>query len=102
MEDHKRWNELMKNNDSAEKKMDKMHTEELGLGMPEDYFEKSKNDILDNHFTVIEYFLYAFIFILFLSPLVDFIGQKIGYKHTSMLNVPAVILFFFFLSLLLL
>jgi len=47
MEDHKRWDELMKNNDSAEKKMDKMHTEELGLGMPEDYFEKSKNDILD-------------------------------------------------------
>jgi len=46
MKDHKRWNELMKNNDSFEKKMDKMHTEDLGLGMPEDYFEKSKIDIL--------------------------------------------------------
>jgi len=50
MEDNKRWNELMKNNDSSEKQMDKMHTEELGLGMPEDYFEKSKIDILDKVF----------------------------------------------------
>lgn len=50
MEDHKRWNELMKNNDSSEKKMDKMHAEELGLGMPEDYFSTSKIDILDKVF----------------------------------------------------
>jgi len=50
MKDHKRWNELMKNNDSFEKKMDKMHTEDLGLGMPEDYFSTSKIDILDKVF----------------------------------------------------
>ena len=50
MEDNKRWNELMKNNDSSEKKMDKIHTEELGLGMPEDYFSTSKIDILDKVF----------------------------------------------------
>jgi len=40
----------MKDNKSFKKKMDKMHTEELGLGMPEDYFEKSKIDILDKVF----------------------------------------------------
>ena len=50
MEDNKRWNELMKNSDSSEKKMDKMHTEELGLGTPEDYFLTSKIDILDRVF----------------------------------------------------
>jgi len=50
MEDGKNWNELMKENDSFEKKMDKMHTEELGLGMPEDYFVKSKIDVLDKVF----------------------------------------------------
>ena len=33
--------------DYKRNKMDKIHTEELGLGMPEDYFEKSKIDILD-------------------------------------------------------
>jgi len=50
MKDNKRWDESMKNNDSFEKIMDKMHTEELGLGMPEDYFSTSKIDILDKVF----------------------------------------------------
>lgn len=47
MEDYKTWNELMKDNDSFEKKLDEIHADELGLGMPEDYFSKSKIDILD-------------------------------------------------------
>jgi hypothetical protein len=50
MENYKNRNELMKDNESFEKKMDKIHTEELGLGMPEDYFVKSKIDILDKVF----------------------------------------------------
>ena len=50
MEDFKNWNELMKENESFEKEMDKMHTEELGLSMPEDYFVKSKIDVLDKVF----------------------------------------------------
>jgi len=49
-EDYKRWNERMKDDISFEKQMDKIHTEELGLSMPEDYFEKSKIDILDKVF----------------------------------------------------
>ena len=36
--------------DSKRKKMDKMHTEELGLGVPESYFSTSKIDILDKVF----------------------------------------------------
>ena len=51
MEDYKRHNELMKDIDSLENKIDKMHTDELGLGMPKDYFAKSKEDILDKVFT---------------------------------------------------
>ena len=50
MEDHKRRNELMKDNDSSENKMDKIHTEELGFGMPDNYFSTSKIDILDQVF----------------------------------------------------
>ncbi|MGB5500671.1 MAG: hypothetical protein WBM77_17195 [Maribacter sp.] len=31
---------------ALEEKVQKMHTEDLGLGMPEDYFSKSKSEIL--------------------------------------------------------
>jgi len=47
MKNQKKWDEQMKDKDSFEKKLDIMHTDELGLGMPEDYFSKSKNDILE-------------------------------------------------------
>ena len=49
-EENKRWNELLKDNDSFEKKTDKIHAEELGMDIPEDYFAKSKIDILDKVF----------------------------------------------------
>lgn len=47
MENLKNLNELMKNKDSFEKKLDKMHSDDLGLSLPKDYFAKSKNEILD-------------------------------------------------------
>ncbi len=43
----KNKDELMKNKDSFEKKLEKMHSDDLGLSLPDDYFAKSKNEILD-------------------------------------------------------
>ena len=37
----------MQNKDSVEKELDKKHSADLGLDLPEDYFAKSKNDILE-------------------------------------------------------
>lgn len=47
MEEYKKWNKLAKDTESFEKQVDKMHLNELGLGTPEDYFVKSKTDILN-------------------------------------------------------
>lgn len=47
MDDNKNRNEWLKDNESFEEQLDKIHVEELGLGTPDDFFSKSKNDILD-------------------------------------------------------
>lgn len=47
MKNLKKLNELMQNKDSVERELDKLHTDDLGLDLPEDYFAKSKNDILE-------------------------------------------------------
>lgn len=43
----KKLNELLQNKDSVERELDKLHADDLGLDLPEDYFAKSKNDILE-------------------------------------------------------
>lgn len=50
IENHNEWNELLKGKHSLEKKIDQLHAEELGLGVPVGYFEKSKNDIFEKAF----------------------------------------------------
>jgi len=47
MKNLKKLNELMQNKDSVERELDKLHADDLGLDLPEDYFAKSKNDILE-------------------------------------------------------
>ena len=46
MKNLKKLNELMQNKDSVERELDKLHADDLGLDLPEDYFANSKNDIL--------------------------------------------------------
>lgn len=50
MEEYKNLNEWIKENESSEKHLEEIHGKELGLGVPDDYFSKSKNDILDSVF----------------------------------------------------
>jgi hypothetical protein len=42
-----KFDELKKNKDSIEKELDKIHSDDLGLDLPKDYFAKSKNEILE-------------------------------------------------------
>jgi len=47
MKNLKKLNEFMQNKDSVERELDKLHADDLGLDLPEDYFVNSKNDILE-------------------------------------------------------
>ncbi len=47
IEKHKNRNEWVSKNDSFDEKLDTKHAKDLGLDIPEDYFSRSKNSILE-------------------------------------------------------